>query len=248
MKRIIFGIIFSLFVVVLPQGFMAGDLLAEADALYDRGGLDNYKESIGLYLKAVAANPNSYEANWKCARAHRTYADNAKKHKIEGWKDICARYGKMGMKYGQTAKELEPNKPHGHYYYGLSVGIYSDGVSVLTALADGLKSKAQRSLEKAYELDKMYDKAGPIIGLGRFWAAIPWPFRDKKKALKLYREYQATEYFANNDEAKVYLAELLLKLKGEENRAEARSLLEKAAQTDDLFYRDWAKRLLAEME
>lgn len=248
MKRILLGIILSLFVVVLPQGLMAEDLLAEADALYDRGGLDNYKESIGLYLKAVAANPNSYEANWKCARAHRTYADNAKKHKIEGWKDICARYGKMGMKYGQTAKELEPNKPDGHYYYGLSVGIYSDGVSILTALAEGLKNKAQRSLEKAYELDKMYDKAGPIIGLGRFWAAIPWPFRDKKKALKLYREYQATEYFANNDEAKVYLAELLLKLKGEENRAEARALLEKAAQSDDIFYRDWAKRLLAEME
>jgi hypothetical protein len=247
MKRILLCIILTLFVALLPQGLVAGDLLAEADALYERGGLDNYKNSIGLYLKAVAANPNNYEVNWKCSRAHRTYADNAKKHMIKGWKDICARYGKMGMRYGKTAKELEPNRPDGHYYYGLSVGTYSDGVSVLTAIAEGLKNKTQRSLERTYDLDKMYDSAGPILGLGRFWAVIPWPFRDKKKALKFYREYQATEY-SDNDEARVYIAELLLKIKGEENRAEARTLLEKAAQSDDIFYRDWAKRLLADME
>ncbi len=32
-------------------------------AIYDKGGMENYKNSIPLYIKAVQANPNSYEAN-----------------------------------------------------------------------------------------------------------------------------------------------------------------------------------------
>jgi hypothetical protein len=38
------------------------------------------------------------------------------------------------MKYAQKAGELDPAKPEGYYYYGLNVGIYSDGVSIFTAL------------------------------------------------------------------------------------------------------------------
>jgi hypothetical protein len=169
------------------------------------------------------ANPNDYEANWKCARAYMDYGEEAKKQNVEGWKDICARYGKEGMKYAQKAIEQEPNKPEG-YYYCLNVGIYSSGVSLLTALKEGLKDKAQSSFERAYESDKMYDDAGPILALGQFWAIIPWPFKDKQKALRYYREYQAIEYFAENDKGKIHLAELPLKLDRKENKAEAKAL------------------------
>jgi tetratricopeptide (TPR) repeat protein len=166
---------------------MAESYLSEADALYDQGGIENYKRSIDLYLKALEANPNDYEANWKCAR---TYMD-----------------------YGEEAK----------------------------------KQKAQSSFERAYESDKMYDDAGPILALGRFWAIIPWPFKDKQKALRYYREYQATEYFAENDKGKIYLAELLLKLDRKENKAEAKALLEKVAQSDDKYFSDRANSLLAKI-
>ena len=238
----------SLIILIFPLGLMAGDYLAEADALYKQGGMENYNRSIDLYLEALKANPNDYGANWKCARAYREYGEEAKKQNVDGWKEICARYGKEGMKYGKKAMELEPNKPHGYYYYGLNVGIYSDGVSILTALAQGLKGKTQSSFEKAYELDKMYDEAGPILAIGRFWAVVPWPYKDKKKALKYYREYQSTRYFAEKDLGKVYLAELLLALKGKENIEEAKTLLEKAAQSDEKYFRDWAKRLLKKIK
>ena len=247
MKWFLLGSLLSLLVVIFPMGLMAEDYLSEADALYNQRGMENYKQAIELYLKVLEANPNDYEANWKCARAYRDYGKEAKKKNVKGWKDICARYGKEGMKYAQKAIEQGPNKPDGHYYYGLNVGIYSDGVSVLTALAEGLKSKTQRSFERAYELDKMYDDAGPILALGRFWAVVPWPFRDKEKALTYYREYQATKYFAEKDEGKIYLAEMLLKLKGRGDKAEAKALLEKVAQSDDRYFRQWANRLLAEI-
>ena len=176
-------ILLSFLFCLSPLGLMADDDISEADTLYTQGGMKIYKRSIELYLKALESKPDNYEAKWKCARAYRQFAKEAKRQRVEGWKEICARQGKEGMKYAQSAMEQEPGKPEGFYYYGLSVGIYSDGVSILTALAEGLKNKTQKGFEMAYEMDKMYDEAGPILGLGRFWAVVPWPFKNKKKRL-----------------------------------------------------------------
>ena len=216
------------------------------DSLFAEGGLENYKHSIELCLQALEATPDDYEANWKCAKAYREYGEEAKRQNVAGWKDICEGYGKQGMKYAQRAISLRPESPEGYYYYGLSVGIYSDAVSILTALREGLKGKTQESLEKAYALDKTYDEARPILALGRFWAVLPWPLQDKQKALEYFREYQATGYIATNDQAKLFIAELLVKLRGKGNKTEANALLQQAAGSEEKYYRDWANRLLRE--
>lgn len=249
MKRfLLWFVLFSVLVFIRPLGLMAEDYLSMADGLYEQGGEENYKRSIDVYLKALKENPNDYEANWKCARAYMKYGEEAKRQAVEGWKKSCAKYGKEGMKYAQKALEKEPDKPDGHYYYGLNAGIYSDGVSIFTALAEGLKSKTQSSFEKAYGLDKMYNAAGPILALGRFWAVVPWPYKDKKKALKFYREYQKTRYFNEKAEGKIYLAEVLLELKEKENKEEAKALLQKASRSDEKYFRDWAERLPRKIE
>jgi tetratricopeptide (TPR) repeat protein len=248
MKKLRWALVFGVSMLLVSGSLMAQDFLKEADALYDQGGIENVKQAVDLYLKAVEANPDDYEANWKCARAHREYGNKAKRKGLEGWQDICKAYGKKGMQYAQKAIEIAPEKTDGHYYYGLSVGIYSDGVSILTALKEGLKNKTQSSFEKAYELDKMYNEAGPMLSLGRFWSVLPWPMRDRKKALEYYREFQSTPYFADNAEAKIFVAELLMKLKGEENKTEAQKLLTEAAQSDDPYFKDWANRLLQEFK
>jgi tetratricopeptide (TPR) repeat protein len=245
-KAIICYLCFSL-LILFPFYLMAADYVAEADKLYDQGGLANFKQAIELYNKAIAENPNNYEANWKCARAHREYGDTAKTEKVDGWKKICAKYGKEGMNFAQKATELEPEKPDGYYFYGLNVGTYSDGVSVFTALSEGLKDKTQNSFETAYKLDKMYKEAGPMIALGRFWQVLPWPMRNRKKSLKYYREYQSTQYFADNIEVHVYLGELLIQIGGKENKAEAKGYLEKAANSDDAFYKERAGELLKKL-
>ena len=244
MKRTTLGCLCLFLVIIFPVGLLAADYVAEGDKLFDQGGLANFKQAMELYKKALTENPNNYEASWKCARAHREYGDTAKTEKVDGWKDICAKYGKEGMNYAQKATELEPEKPDGYYYYGLNVGIYSDGVSIFTALSEGLKDKTQSSFEKTYDLDKMYKEGGPMVALGRFWQVLPWPMRDRKKSLKYYREYQATKYFADSIEARVYLGELLIQIGGKENKAEAKGYLEKAAKSDDAYFRDRAKELL----
>ena len=107
-------------------------------------------------------------------------------------------------------------------------------------------AKTQDSFEKAYELDRMYNEAGPILALARFWAVLPWPLRDRKKSLKLYREYQATPYFSDNIEGQTFFAELLLQLGGKENITEARGYLQNAQKSDESYLRNRAPRLLGE--
>jgi tetratricopeptide (TPR) repeat protein len=232
-----------LMVLLFPLGLAAADGIAEADRLYEQGGLENFQKAIELYEKVLTQTPDDYEANWKCARAYREYGDVAKKKKIQGWEDICEKYGKAGMQYARKAIEIAPERPDGHYYYGLNVGIYSDGVSILTALSEGLKDKTQSSFEKTYAIDKMYKEAGPMLSLGRFWAVLPWPMRDREKALAYYREYEQTEYFADNTEAHLFLAELLIQMGGDENKTEAKKYLEKALHSEDPYFRDWADEL-----
>lgn len=247
MKRAIIASLCLLIPIVSPLAPAASDYVSEADRLYQKGGLQDFKQAIELYQKALAQNPDNYEAAWKCARAHREYGDTAKTQKIEGWKKICAEYGKAGMNYALEATRIEPDKPDGYYYYGLNVGTYSDGVSIFTALSEGLKDKTQDNFEKAYALDKMYAEGGPMIALGRFWQVLPWPMRDRKKSLKYYREYQATPYFADNMEVHVYLGELLIQIGGKKNKAEAKGYLERAAQSGDAFYSARAQELLQKL-
>ena len=248
MKKTIFCCLCLSIMILFPFCLHAADYLAEADKLFDQGGLENYRQAIEFYQKALAENPDSYEANWKCARAHRAYGNAAKTQKKNGWKDICAKYGKEGMQYAQKAIALEPDKPDGYYFYGLNVGVYSDGVSIFKALSEGLKDKTQKSFEKTYDIDKMYKEGGPMIALGRFWQVLPWPMYDRKKSLQYYREYQATKYFADNIEAHVYLGELLIQIGGDKNKAEAKGYLEKAAQSDDPYYKDRAMELLSKIK
>ncbi len=246
-KQHLMRFILCVMILFLPLTLNANDLLKQADALYEKGDLAAYQQAADLYLKALEANPDDYELNWKCARAHREYGDEAQEQDVKDWKKICAKFGKEGMKYAQRAIELAPDRVEGHYYYGLSVGIYADGVSILTAIAEGLKGKTQKSFEKAYELDKHYDDSSPILSLGRFWAVLPWPMKDKQKSLAYYREYQKTVHFDGNEEAYIFLAELLMDIGGKENKAEARTLIEKAAKSESPHFKDWANRLLAKM-
>ena len=248
MKRLIPAALMATFLLIFPMGVAAVDYLAEADKIFDQGGLENYKKSIDLYLKAVEQEPDDYEAAWKCARAHREYADKVKKKGLEGWENICAEYGVTGMIYASKAIELKPERPDGHYYYGLNVGIYSDGVSIFTALKEGLKDKTQKSFEKTYEINKMYKDGGPMLSLGRFWAVLPWPLRDRKKSLAYYREYQETKFFATNTEAQLFLAELLIQIGGDENKSEAKGYVENGLKSDDPYFKDWATRLQAKVK
>ncbi|MCU0597891.1 MAG: hypothetical protein MUE70_01375 [Desulfobacterales bacterium] len=224
------------------------DMLSKADALIDKGGVDNCKKGLDLCLEEVNKDPKSYRANWMAAKAFREYGNETKKAETPGWEAVCKEYGKKGMGYAEKAIELDPKKPEAHYWYGTSVGTYSDGVSILTALKEGLKDKTQTSFETAYKLDKLYEKGGPIIALGRFWQVLPWPLNDKDKSLEYFREFQKTKFYKHPDtvEFNVYFGELLME--NSNTKDEAKALLEDVPKiSDDKYWNKKAKALLADM-
>lgn len=226
------------------------DLIKDAEALFDRGELEDFKRVVEIYEQALKNDPDNFDFNWKCARACRHYGDLAQKTEAEGWKDICAQYGKKGMEYASKAIELEPDKANGYYYYGLCAGTYSDGVGLFTALKEGLKNKTQDNLEKAYEINKNFEHGGPIVAIGRFWQMVPWPYNDKDKAMEYYREFQKTEYFKTETgvSARIYMAELLMDKRGKEPKEEAQKLLAEAISiTDKPYWKKQATQMLDEL-
>jgi TPR repeat protein len=130
---VILVVFLALFMCVSQVG--AEDALSRAETLEAKGGMDNLKEAVRFYKQAAEKKPQNYEARWKGARACRKISKQAKLEELEGWKDICAEYGKQGMKLAAEAVDLRPEGVEGNFYYGVCVGSYSDGVSIFTALS-----------------------------------------------------------------------------------------------------------------
>lgn len=201
------------------------------------------KAAADAATKAALAAPTNYDANWKAAKAWRLYGDKAVVDKVSGYKAIAEKSGQEGLKFGELAQKANPKGVEGWYYYGLCVGTYSDGVSIITAIRKGFKGKTQKAFETAYALNKMYDDCGPILSLGRFWQILPGiAGRDRNKAEKLFNEYikiMATNKDINMDV--YYYRGELYKDMGKKDLAKADLTKAAAAGNKD------AKALLAEL-
>lgn len=184
--------------------------MREGDALWEgRREVEKVEDAINAYKKVLEIDPYNYEANWKVARCYFLLGDmldeireNRKRHK---------EVGKEGMRYGKRAFELNPQGREGHYYYGLCLAKYTLGISFITALKEGLASKYEKHMEKALEINKDYDSAGPLRALGRYWHKIPWPKRNMKKSIDYLEE--AVMRAPMNIRGRFYLAEAYLKAK-----------------------------------
>jgi len=240
MKR---AFIVAAFVLLVPFSLMATDFAAQVnDLCEEKGGTANCKVAVDIATKALAANPNGYTENWVMAQALRQYTDYYKREDKPGWKELCKSNGKKAMGYAEKAISLKPDGVEGNFWYGCSVGTYSDGVSIVTALKEGLKGKTQAGFEKAYAANKMYNKGGPMKALGRFWGVLPFPLKDKKKSLEYLTEYN--KYFPDNTEGQVFYGQALI---DNGKKKEARAVLEKAAASSDSYYAAEAKKLLADL-
>ena len=222
--------------------------LVQTQELLDKEGLENCKKAIDLCAEALKKDPNNFKANWMAAKACWLYGMYNQELYLADWEDICRLYGKKGMGYAEKAIALKQKRVEGYFWYGMNVGVYSDSVSIITALIEGLKGKVQNSFETAYKYDKYFDHGGPIAALGRFWAILPWPFKDKKLAMKYYREFQKTEFFGLplTVQFHIYYAELLMD--NRKTRKEAKSLLKQVPKiSKNQYWRALAKQLLDDL-
>ena len=211
--------------VILPAVAAADSLLAQMDALNRADGVANQKKALELGVQAVENDPDSYEARWKLARACAYYTYCLQEELVDGWEDQCKVYGKTGMAHAEKALELAPDCIEGHYFFAFNAGMYSYGVSIFSAIAEGLKDKTQHHFETVCEMNPRYEEGAALVSLGRFWHQLPWPLKDKDKALAYYRAYQQTSNYGKDPNSLVIMAELLADLGGREHQQEAADIL-----------------------
>ena len=196
----------------------AQKLFSTGQALYARQPrtLPQVTAAAQQLAEAAAILPNDYAIQWAAAEAWEFVADNEPRHAER----IAA--AKRGITLARLARELQPDRVEGHYWYALNVGLLADADR-----AYGLKAvtEMELALRRAMELDERYDYAGPVRVLGVLLLRAPAPpvsIGSARKGLRLLQH--AVELFPDYPENMLYLAEAF---RDNKRNAEARELLQK---------------------
>ena len=251
MNKVSFIIVIILFLVIpsaFPQGQEIAALMKEGDALWLQcRDSERAPKTIALYEKVLKLDPDHYEALWKIARSYFIIGDALPE--TEEFKNRHKECGEMGMSYGKRAVTVHPQGVEGHYYYGLSIAQYSIGISIVKALIKGLGPEYEKHIGRAISIDKLYDYAGPLRAMGRYWYRLPWPKRNIDKSIDYLKEAETIAPLSTRGH--VYLAESYLK-SGEKGLA--RKQLKTAIdmeqglykECDAMRWRERAEKLLKE--
>jgi hypothetical protein len=187
-----------------PQGTPGGDWLAEWDDIWKRRNEPAAIQRLeALADQHVVQDPDGFESNWRKAALVAWEADG----EPDGSQSKAAK-GKIAWEAADKAIRANQNDVRGHYYAGIGVGLYSEGVGVLAALSQGLEGKFRERLLAALRINKDFLDGAPQAVWGRYFYKLPWPKRDPEESIKVLRA--AVRTHPNNARAKLFLADSLL--------------------------------------
>lgn len=213
----------------------------DPDALYqDRAHLTSAKQAADIWSRELKARPENFDAAWKLARITYwlgTHAPAAERR----------RFLEEGIKAGEAARALEPNRPDGHFWTAATMGALAEGYG----LRNGLKYRKpiREALERVLAIDPSYLNGSADRALGRWYHKVPGLFGgDRKKAETHLRASLSRD--PNSTLSHYFLAELLI---DENRRQEARTELETVLSApinpqwapEDADYKERARNLLA---
>ena len=197
----------------------------DAEQLY-ASGLALYAEQPRTLARVQAAAQQladaatilhtNYDVQWAAAAAWEFVADNEPRHPER----IAA--AKRGIILARSARELQPDRVEGHYWYALTVGLLADADRTYGLKAVG---EMEQALRRAMELDERYDYGGPVRVLGILLLRAPAPpvsIGSPRKGLRLLQH--AVELYPDYPENVLYLAEAF---RDNKRNSEAREFLKK---------------------
>lgn len=214
--------------------------IRKADELFkERKDTEKLRESIKILKQARNPDKRDFDVEWKYAKysyflGQRISDEN---EKIDVFK--------AGEKAGLLASRIEPNRPEGHYWFGMNLG----GQAEVSPLTVGIPKvdDISEAMERVIKIDPSYEDAGAFDALARVQLASGLIGGTAEKAaefaekgmkvngdnpglrLNLARAYLALD---RDEEARTHL-EFVVSMKApegfetehEENLAEAKSLL-----------------------
>ena len=172
------------------------------------------KDLDALTEQHLAEDPNGFEVTRRYASLVAWEADG----EPDGSDEKAAK-GKIAWEAGDKAIQANPGDVRGHYFSGVGVGLYSEGVGILTALSQGLEGKFRERMLAALRIDKDFLDGAPQVVWGRYFFKLPWPKRDLEESIRVLRI--AVRSHPGNWRAKLYLADALIVngLEGQDDEA-----------------------------
>jgi tetratricopeptide (TPR) repeat protein len=161
-------------------------LVARMDGVWAHRDADGaMPDTVSLGTQALAVDPNSYEVQWRMARAYFWVAYTQSNRVVK--KALAAK----AMEAAERARTLQPDRIEGEYYYAITVGEYANTIGVMQALSEGVLGKIKSSAERAYAIDRDYERGAPGTVLGRLYFMLPWPKRDLDRSRRYLEEVVA---------------------------------------------------------
>jgi len=181
-------------------------LIQQGDEHYlQRADLGKCREALVRYQQALAKGEDAYEAYWRMARVEYRIgdhtADQAEKKRIF----------EMGIYHAKKAIQVAPGRPEGHYWLGVSYGVYGEAKGVRKSLS--LVKPIKEEMNTVIAIDPTFADGGADRILGRVYHELPdFAGGNEHKSLKhllkskelgpkvaLTRIYLADTYLALND-------------------------------------------------
>lgn len=144
------------------------------------------------FTTGLAAGLDGYNAANKAAMIYANGIETDEKRKLAMFQEIAARCEEL--------QAGQPKNANAHYIYAYALGRYSQGISVVKALAGGLGGKIKTAIETALKLDakhadahialgtyhaEVIDKVGAMVGKLTYGASRDEAVRHFQTALKL---------------------------------------------------------------
>jgi tetratricopeptide (TPR) repeat protein len=211
------------------------DAVLAAWALYHAG---DFHAALEAGLKAGGAGITAAD---KAQAIYANYLEKSEKAKLAMFMEVAQR--------AEAQAAADPRNPNAHYLLAYALGRYSQGISVVKALAQGLGAKVKTALETAIRLQPRH--ADAHIALGAFHAEVVDKVgallartqgASKDAGLAAFR--QALKLNPSSAIARVEYANGLVMLEGEKRMKEAEQLYAEAAACQPM---DAMERLDVEM-
>lgn len=162
----------------------------------------------------------------KAQAIYATYLEKSEQTRLAMFQDVAARAGAQAS--------AEPGNANAHYWMAYALGRYSQGISVVSALSQGLGSRIKAALENTIALAPRH--ADAHIALGAFHAEVidkvgsllgRTQGASKESGLKLFKA--ALQLSPTSTIGMIEVANGLVMLEGEKRMKEAEALYAAAA-------------------
>lgn len=154
-----------------------------------------------LLERAARTLRDDYNTLWQAAQALAFLSEN------ESRKEFRREAARRGIVLARQARELQPDRVEGQYWYAINVGLLAD---VDRSYGLDAVGEMESALKRASQIDERYDFAGPMRVLGILHLRTPAPpvsIGSPRKGLRLLQ--RAVELFPDYAENYLYLAEAL---------------------------------------